>query len=154
MDWTTALVSLGSALLGAVVGSGLTILAGRLQAKDDRAEARRERSEHAAQEIVYAMFALTRKVSDAIANRSPAQLSAVVDDFTQAVGPPSMLISDEDVSRRLLDFWEVTRRFVSAPLPSALVDVWVEHSDVVRLSLEAHITGKPLPDYRPPQFLA
>jgi hypothetical protein len=157
--WTTAAISVGSALLGAIVGSVTSNRATRKGAEIETAKERARQSHNAAAELIDAVYSTSRSVHDAVADGSPPRLAVAANDFSQAVSRPLAWISDSELEARLLDH----RRFAAAVgisgtpevtrlPPKRLVEAFDRHAQITLESLDAHIRGQELPPYTTPPF--
>jgi hypothetical protein len=155
--WVTALISGGSALLGAVVGSVITSRAGQALAKGERKAQRLRRSHEAASELIESIYTLSRAVDYAIASTSPPLLAEASNDFSESVAPKLAWIEDEALTSRVRNH----RTFavavgiggtpkISRIPPPGLAEALGRHAEAILEGLEAHIQGIPLPAYREP----
>ena len=155
--WTAAIIPVGSAILGALVGGFLAFRIAVGQARLERRAAKRDRSHAAALTIAEALFTLSRGVDAGLNATSPPMIAAAVNDFNNTIGAPLIALADEEVKERVKSHRAFSRQLGAGSLrqPSTmpdpdLVEAFKRHQEATYEVLEAHVAEKPLPAYRRP----
>jgi hypothetical protein len=156
--WWTIAASAGSALIGAVIGSLLTIWAAGKRARDARSLERLRRSQDAARTVDAALFPLSREVETAIANAHSPSLWKAANDFAATAGPALTAIDDSDLAERVKNHRALARIVggglgppPQTSMPSEkVVSAFRLHQDAVHEALEAHVKENKLPSYSAP----
>lgn len=154
LDWLwAALIGVGGATVGGFVSGWFVVLAGRRQWQRDREDARRDRSEQAAQATADALASMDAAVVLWQENQQDTEpLRLAYGDCARTVRVQAMALSDRALRDRLERHMRLTSIFADTAIrgggaAQALSETVQRHTLAVISALEAHVSGQPLPAY-------
>lgn len=145
-----AAIATGSAFIGAIVGGGFALLAGRQQWRNSL----KSRSHEAAARVHTALLTLSRDWVSLEESGDVEALATAANGFTAAAEAELPFVRDGEVVERVRNHIEVTFLFVSSMRnglhpPEGLINALNKHQCIVIATLGAHIKGDRLPDCDP-----
>jgi hypothetical protein len=154
LDWLwAALIGVGGATVGGLVSGWFVVLAGRRQWQRDLEDARRDRSERAAQAIGDALASMDAAVVLWQENQKDTEpLHLAYGDCARTVRVQAMALSDQALRDRLDRHMRLTSIFADTAIRGggaalALSETVRRHTVAVISALEAHVSAQPLPAY-------
>jgi hypothetical protein len=158
--WMTILSSAGSALLGAVVGSGLTTWASRRQSRSDRQNERLRLSQDTARSVDTWIYELQAEIDEALDGQNELKLQKAAQTFSVKIGPALSSFCDLDLVHRITNNRTFAQILANGPsgtnwlaprIPTPpLLAAFERHQVAVHEALQAHRRETPLPPYTEP----
>ena len=153
----TAVISIGSAVIGGVIVGAASLFVANRQACASRIEASHDRSVTAAQRAAEALIAFESAVVVWQADADVAALRQAFNGMSIALGAERLAILDSDVRHRLDTHIAFAARCAeialkNAPATALMIEAFRRHSDAVQDALGAHIRDETMPAYSDPDF--
>ena len=154
LDWLwAALIGVGGGAVGGIVSGWFVVITQRQQWQRDREDARRDRSERAAQAIADTLASMDAAVVLWQANQSDTEpLRLAYGDCARVVRVQGMTLGDQALRDQLNNHMRLTSIFVNTAIKGggaarAVSETVRRHTVAVISALEAHVSGQPLPAY-------